>query len=90
MRQFLDGGLVLALGQEFDCELAPQRVGGVGQLRVNLCGRRGEGDLGQQRQVGVDPDDLRRLGQGEIIVFGELGDRQGVVDRLAVDLEPHR
>ena len=47
MCELLNSRLVLALGQEFDCELAAQRVGGVGQLRVNLFGRRGEGDLGQ-------------------------------------------
>lgn len=70
--------------------MAAKCVGGVGQLRVKLPGRRGEGDLGQERQVGVDADDLRLLGQGEVVVLGELSDWQGVVERLAVDLEPHR
>ena len=90
VRQFFDGRLVLALGQELDGLQAAKRVGGVGQLRVELRGRRGEGDLGQQGEVGVDADDLRRLGQGEVVVLGQLGDRQGVVDRLAVGLETYR
>ena len=48
MREFFYGCFILTLGQEFDGLLSTKRVGGVGQLRMDLRGRRREGDLGQQ------------------------------------------
>ena len=88
--QFAAGGFVFALGHQLDGLQAAKRVAFVGQLRVQQRGRRREAELGQQRYVGVDPHDLRRLGQAEIKILRCLSDMQRAVDRLAIDGEAHR